>query len=300
MSKKTQTRTFGSSDREGHDSSAFYARFETIAETKDTLVASQPELKERVIWGDSRNMKELPDRCVALVVTSPPYFAGKEYEIPNQNETKNIPETYPEYLSMLQEVFRECYRVMEPGGRIAVNIANLGRKPYRSLSSDVIRILSDIGFLLRGEIIWMKSDSASGSCAWGSWMSSSNPVLRDLTERVVVASKNSFSRAISKAERKQQCLPCEDTMSSEDFMSNTLDVWKIQPESANKIGHPAPFPVELPYRLISLYTYRGDLVLDPFSGSGSTLVAAEKADRNYIGYDIFEEYVKLAKNRLSV
>lgn len=296
MAKRTQTKTFGSGNREGHDSSSFYSRFEQMHETNDNEISPQPELEEKVICGDSRNMKEISDRCVALVVTSPPYFVGKEYEIAETNKT--APETYPEYLEMLGKVFSECMRVLEPGGRIAVNAANLGRKPYRSLSADLINILENIGFLMRGEIIWQKSEGAGGSCAWGSFMSASNPVLRDTTERVIVASKGQFARALRREDRKSIGLPYEDSMTSEEFMCNTLDVWKIQPESAKRIGHPAPFPVELPYRLINLYTYKKDLVLDPFMGSGGTLVAAKKAERNYIGYDIVEEYVTLAKKRL--
>ena len=139
-------------------------------------------------------MDALDDGSVALVVTSPPYFAGKHYE--EELEREGVPSSYLEYLEMLTGVFAECARKLEPGGRIAVNVANLGRKPYRSLSADVITILQDrLGLLLRGEIIWQKGEGASGSCAWGSFRSPANPVLRDLTERVVVASKGRFDRA---------------------------------------------------------------------------------------------------------
>jgi hypothetical protein len=190
--------------------------------------------------------------------------------------------------------------VLEPGGRIAVNVANLGRKPYRSLAADVMTILQDdLRLLPRGEIIWQKSEGASGSCAWGSFRSPANPVLRDVTERVIVASKGRFSRAKSPKERRAAGLPFESTIRSDDFMALTLDVWEIPPESANRVQHPAPFPVELPQRLIELYTFRGDVVLDTFLGSGTTVVAARRTGRLGIGYDLDPAYVKLARARVA-
>ena len=295
---RTATKTFGAGAREGHNASAFYERFDEPALDLDAKINPQPRLRSPAICGDSRRMKHLPDRCVALVATSPPYFAGKDYETP-EVAARSVPTTYGEYLQMLHEVFAECERVMEPGGRIAVNVANLGRKPYRSLSADVMGILEDIGFFLRAEIVWLKAEGAGSSCAWGSFRSASNPVLRDLTERVVVASKGQFGRALSKAERKKRSLPHEDTITAEEFMEATLDVWRIPPESAKRVSHPAPFPVELPGRLINLYTYKGDLVLDPFMGSGTTLVAARQLARNAVGYDTDQNYVDLARNRLA-
>src|SRR5206468_5875134 len=144
-----------------------------------------------------------------------------------------------------------CRRVLEPGGRIAVNVANLGRKPYRSLAADVIRILQDdLRLLLRGEVVWRKGEGASGSCAWGSFRSAANPVLRDVTERVVIASKGRFDRAKSIDEMRELQLPHENEISPDEFMEATLDVLNIAPESARRVNHPAPFPVELPERLV--------------------------------------------------
>jgi DNA modification methylase len=243
-------------------------------------------------------MDAVPDGSVALAVTSPPYFAGKTYE--EELEREGVPASYLEYLELLTDVFAECVRKLEPGGRIAVNVANLGRKPYRSLSADVIRILQDrLGLLLRGELVWQKGEGASGSCAWGSFRGAANPVLRDITERVVVASKGRFDRARSVKQRAADGLPSVSTLMAEEFMALTLDVWEIPPESARRVGHPAPFPVELPEQLIRLYTFEGDLVLDPFMGSGSALVAAARLGRRYVGYDTDGGYVDIARRRVA-
>jgi site-specific DNA-methyltransferase (adenine-specific) len=293
----TSTSAFGAGKRESHDASAFYARFTAPVTSDDEEVHGPFEPAEPLACLDSRRMP-LPDNSVALVVTSPPYFAGKEYEAALGEG--HIPGTYLEYLGMLRDVFAECRRVLEPGGRIAVNVANLGRKPYRSLAADVIAILQDeLGLLLRGEVIWQKAEGASGSCAWGSFRSAVNPVLRDLTERVVIASKGRFDRARTLRQREAAGLPHRNTLTNDEFMEATLDVWNIAPESARRVGHPAPFPVELPARLIELYTFAGDLVLDPFLGAGSTAVAAVRTGRRYAGYDTDESYVAIARDRVA-
>jgi DNA modification methylase len=305
----THTSAFGVGKREGHDAAAFYSRFVAPVLSDDETVNRPAELIDalgagQVFDGSSTAMSQLPDNSVALVVTSPPYFVGKEYELAVTGEggatPQRVPATYFEFLEMLHDVFRECVRVLEPGGRIAVNIANLGRKPYRSLSADVIQILQDrLGLLLRGEVIWEKAETSAGSCAWGSFAKASNPVLRDMTERVVIASKGRFQRALAVKERRTLHLPHESTLTNDEFVEVTRDVWRIDAESATRIGHPAPFPIELPRRLIDLYTYRGDLVLDPFAGSGTTLVAAARADRIGIGYDTDPHYAELARSRLA-
>jgi site-specific DNA-methyltransferase (adenine-specific) len=287
--------------REGHDATEFYGRFVAPEVTADEQVAPVdlgPGGDGLLVCGDARHMTELKDGSVALVVTSPPYFAGKEYEA--DLSRGDVPASYLEYLALLRDVFAECARVLEPGGRIAVNVANLGRRPYRSLSADVTRILQDdLGLLLRGEIVWVKAEGASGSCAWGSFASPANPVLRDLSERVIVASRGRFDRARSAARRSADGLPHQATITNDEFLEATLDIWRIPPESARRVGHPAPFPIELPRRLIELYAYRGDIVLDPFLGSGSTAVAAARGGRRYVGYDTDPVYVELARRRLA-
>lgn len=304
--RTTSTSSFGAGRREGHDASDFYARFSPPNISSDATVHGPvPELGSGAcLLGDAADMHHLPDNSVALVVTSPPYFVGKEYELAVTAEAEHpdrrIPETYLEFLQMLRSVLAECVRVLEPGGRIAVNVANLGRKPYRSLSADVIAILQDdLGLLLRGEVIWQKGKTSSGSCAWGSFAKAANPVLRDITERVVIASKGRFDRALSAPERRAQGLPHRSSIPNDEFVDVTRDVWEIDAESATRVGHPAPFPVELPRRLIDLYTYEGDIVCDPFMGSGSTLVAAARTGRVGVGYDLDADYVELAQRRVA-
>jgi site-specific DNA-methyltransferase (adenine-specific) len=229
----------------------------------------------------SEHMSELPDNCIHLMVTSPPYNVQKEYD-----EDLSL----PEYLEMLHRVFQETYRVLVSGGRACVNIANLGRKPYIPLHAFIIDIMLSIGFLMRGEVIWNKGSHVSPSTAWGTWLSAKNPVLRDVHEYILIFSKQSFSRLGEKQ---------ESSIEREGFLDWTKSVWSFAPVSAKRIGHPAPFPEELPKRLIQLYTFVGDVVLDPFCGAGTTCVAAKREGRHYVGYDINPEYTALAQERIA-
>jgi DNA modification methylase len=299
--RPTRTAAFGSGRRESHDASDFYGRFVDPAISTDDEVRA-PALVDRIIPGDARELlvsdDYVADKSVALLVTSPPYFAGKEYE--EAMGTGHIPGSYKEYLAMLRDVFGASVAKLEPGGRMAINVANLGRKPYRSLAADVITILQDdLKLLLRGEVVWQKALGAGGSVAWGSFQSPANPVLRDVTERVIIASKGRFDRAVDRAARARRGLPHEASIDIDRFMEATTDVWEIAPESATRVGHPAPFPVELPATLIDLYTYVGDLVLDPFMGSGTTAVAASARRRRYIGFDTDPAYVAAAEARVA-
>ena len=275
----TKTTAFGTSKREGHDSSTYSARRMNRADLSDDTTVNPPAVVDQLFCHSSEQMHELPDNCVALMVTSPPYNVGKDYDEDLSLE---------EYLGLLERVLRETFRVLQPGGRACVNIANVGRKPYVPLASHVNLLMHDIGYLMRGEIIWVKAKGASGSCAWGSWCSAKNPTLRDLHEYVLVFSKGRFDRVMKG----------ENTVERDAFMRDTLSVWEIPPASARKVGHPAPFPVELPKRLIELYTYRGDLVLDPFCGAGSACVAAAQLGRHYVGYDTEPEYLEIARKWL--
>jgi site-specific DNA-methyltransferase (adenine-specific) len=225
-------------------------------------------------------MNELPDSSIHLVVTSPPYNVGKTYD-------RDL--TLGEYTQLLKNVFAETFRVLTSGGRACINVANLGRKPYVPLHSYLISTMLELGFLMRGEIIWNKGSSAGSSTAWGSWHSAVNPSLRDVHEYILVFSKGSYSRI---ADGRQ------NTISQIEFLSYTKSIWEFPAESAIRIGHPAPFPVELPYRCIQLYSFKQDVVLDPFCGSGSTCVAAVKTGRHFVGYDNNQLFVEIALKRI--
>lgn len=294
--RPTATARFGSSRRESHDASAFYGRF-TAPEVSDDSAVCEPTGRDVIHHGDARDMGGVATSSVALVVTSPPYFAGKEYE--ESLGRDGVPATYVEYLTLLGDVFAECRRVLEPGGRIAVNVANLGRRPYRSLAGDVTDILEKLGLLLRGEVVWWKGRAAGGSCAWGSFQQPGNPVLRDVTERILIAGKGRFDRAVKPRRRQERGLPSTSTISRDEFLEATTDLWEMAPESATRVGHPAPFPVALPTRLIELYTYEGDLVLDPFMGVGTTAVAAVRTGRHFVGFETDAGYVERARQRIA-
>lgn len=236
---------------------------------------------DQIFHHSSEIMDELPDCSVHLMVTSPPYNVGKDYDEDLSLE---------EYLSFLNTIWKEVYRVLVPGGRACVNVANLGRKPYIPLNGFIAKDMARLGFLMRGEIIWNKAASASTSTAWGSWQSATNPTLRDTHEYILVFSKGSF--------RREKMDGRESTISKDEFLEFTKSVWEFSSESARKVGHPAPFPVELPYRLIQLYTFLGEVVLDPFMGSGQTALAALKTGRHYLGYEINDEYLNLANQRI--
>jgi site-specific DNA-methyltransferase (adenine-specific) len=281
--KGTKTSAFGSPGRIGHDSSSFYSSrlYEGLPVEENVTYVENPvpsEYLDQIICKTSEKMDELPDNSVHLMVTSPPYNVGKEYD---ENLTLN------EYREFLKRVWAEVKRVLVPGGRACINVANLGRKPYIPLHAFVIEDMLSLGFLMRGEIIWNKASSGSPSTAWGSWLSAKNPTLRDIHEYILIFSKGSF---------KRDDMDRDSTISRDEFLELTKSVWTFPAESAKKVGHPAPFPIEMPYRLIQLYTFSEEVVLDPFIGSGQSAIATIKTGRHYVGYEISEQYAKLANN----
>ena len=333
----------------------------------DTLAA-----QNSIFCADSRRMADLSDESVQLVVTSPPYNVGIAYA----NHSDDLP--LEDYLRFLNEVWRECYRVLAPGGRLCINVANTDRKPYLPLNAlitaELLRAAHEEGlnWLMRGEIIWDKGASAGVSTAWGSFASSSDPVLRDVHEYIMIFSKESFrldgggrtgisggefvdwTRSIWRPEeigdqptvisdqksegQKSEEQRSEEQRSEEQRCGVSLEelqrklagklkdarkrgkddawiaesmartawrhfsqpgdgIWSMTTESG--VNHPAPFPTELPRRLIKLYTKPGDLVLDPFMGAGATGVAAVQTGRHYVGYDISPEYCDMARQRIA-
>lgn len=282
MKSKSKTSSFGSVKREGHDASTFYARkIYDFPRTKSKIapVWNKPERENVIHCHDSRDMRHLPENSVHLMITSPPYNVGKDYDDDLSLE---------EYKQLLREVMLETYRVLVDGGRACVNVANIGRSPYIPLHAHLIEIAEKIGYLMRGEIIWDKGAGAGGSCAWGSWQSASNPTLRDVHEYILVFSKGSYKRRPIK----------ENSIGRDEFLENTKSIWTFGPASARRVGHPAPFPIELPKRLIDLYSFVGDIVLDPFMGSGTTAEAAIDTKRKFVGYETSEEYVALSQKRI--
>ena len=287
--KGTKTSSFGTKGRVAHDSSKFYNSklYKEIKNNNSDIIVNEfpNELLNTIIASSCENMKDIPNNSLHLMITSPPYNVSKEYD----NDL-----SLNEYLSLLKNCFTETYRVLVDGGRACINIANIGRKPYIPLSDYVSKIMIEIGFNMRGEIIWNKSAGAGISTAWGSFQSASNPILRDVHEYILIFSKGNYKRERDKEEKELR----KDNITKEEFIEWTKSVWTMNPESAKRIGHPAPFPEELPNRLIKLFSFTNDIVIDPFMGSGTTAIAAIKNNRNFVGYEINQEYINLANNRI--
>ena len=288
--KGTKTSSFGTKGRVAHDSSKFYNSKlykEITNKDSDIIVNEFPnKLLNTIIDSSCENMKDIPNNSLHLMITSPPYNVSKEYD----NDL-----SLNEYLNLLKNCFTETYRVLVDGGRACINIANIGRKPYIPLSDYVSKIMIEIGFNMRGEIIWNKSAGAGISTAWGSFQSASNPILRDVHEYILIFSKGNYKRERDKKEEKELR---KDNITKEEFIEWTKSVWTMNTESAKRIGHPAPFPEELPNRLIKLFSFTNDIVIDTFMGSGTTAIAAIKNNRNFVGYEINKEYINLANNRI--
>jgi len=242
------------------------------------------EYTNKIICGDSENiLKKFPDNSVDLIFTSPPYNFGLDYEVVDDAVY------WENYFDKLFRIFKECIRILKFGGRIVINI--------QPLFSDYIpthHIISDFfrreGLIWRNEIIWEKNNYNCKYTAWGSWKSPSSPYLKYTWEFIEVFSKGS----IKKFGKKENA-----DISEEEFKKWTVAKWSIAPEKdMKKYGHPAMFPEELAYRVIKLFSFRGDLVLDPFNGAGTTTLVAKRLGRRYVGIDISSEYCEVAERRL--
>jgi DNA modification methylase len=240
------------------------------------------ELIDKVICDDClKVMREIPDNTVHLAITSPPYNLGINYDVHNDNLA------YKEYLDWMKKVWKETKRVLVPGGRFALNIAPTSIKDFKPIHHDFSNQLRKIGLIMRTEIIWYKQTMGRRT-AWGSWKSPANPHIVPSWEYVLVFSKKSWTLSSNSKEAD---------ITADEFMRFSDGFWYIPPESQRR-GHPTPFPEELIYRLIKFYTYKGNVVLDMFGGTGTVAVVALKTGRHFIHIDISPEYCKIAEDRL--
>lgn len=229
-------------------------------------------------------MTQIPDNFVDLIITSPPYNFGLD-EYDRHVDTKS----WEEYFNSLYQVWHQSYRILKSGGRICVVVQPLF-SDYVPSHHIISQQLRDLGFLFKAEIIWEKHNWNCKYTAWGSWKSPSMPYLKYTWE---------FIEVFCKGTQKKQGERGKIDVTGEEFKKWVYSKWEIAPESGMKeFEHPAMFPEEIPYRLIRLFSYIGDLVLDPFNGAGTTTLVARKLNRNYIGIDISEKYCRRAQERL--
>lgn len=243
-----------------------------------------------LLHGDCmKELNKIEKNTIDLVVTSPPYnvdlgnnkYNKSPYDLYNDNID------HKKYISWLKEVFDEIYSLLKVGGRVCINIGD-GKNGAVPTSSDLIQMMIKLDYIPITHIIWNKN-TTSARTAWGSYMSPSSPSYPCPFEHILI---------FCKQERKLQHKGQSD-LTKEDFVENAYGIWNIAPErKAKDIGHPAPFPIELPKRLIKMNTYIGDTVLDPFMGSGTTGCACKELNRNFIGIELSENYFNIAKNRI--
>jgi len=243
-------------------------------------------LVNRIICGDSETvLKDFPDNSIDIIVTSPPYNFGLEYK-----EDVNKDSLYwQDYFDKLNKILKECCRVLKPSGRLCINIQPLF-SDYMPTHHIISKQLMDFGLLWKAEILWDKHNYNCKYTAWGSWKSPSMPYFKYTWEFIEVFCKESHKKEGS-----------EDKIdiTGDEFKKWVYAKWDIAPEgNMKKFNHPAMFPEELVIRLLKLFSYQGDIVLDPFNGVGTTTLVAYKLDRKYIGIDISEDYCKTAEERL--
>jgi len=252
----------------------------------------------RIVCGDRTEiLRSLPPESVDLTVTSPPYNCGKDYGATSDS----VP--WETYWQQTREWLAEVLRVTKPGGRLAVNLPWwMGKKPRRDVPYEFQTAARELGWLMLDKIIWVKGDEnnihtsggwGGGGCGWGTYLSPSGPSIRCASEPILILAKGSRGRGVISGEGRGLCV--RGDMTKEEWMEWTMDVWFVR--GASDRYHPAVYPPEIPKRLIKLYTYPGDVVLDPHNGSGTTTEAAQLLGRQFIGVDLNPEYCRIAEAR---
>ena len=239
----------------------------------------------QIYCGDCREiMRQMPGESVDLIVTSPPYNFGLD-EYDNHSDTRS----WPEYFATLAQVWYQSYRVLKWGGRLCVVVQPLF-SDYMPTHHIISQQLRELGFLFKAEIMWEKHNYNCKYTAWGSWKKPSMPYLKYTWE---------FIEVFCKGDYKKDGRAADADITGEEFKKWVYGKWEIAPESKMKqFGHPSMFPEEIPYRLIKLFSYVGDTVLDPFNGAGTTTLVARKLRRHYIGIDISGKYCRQATERI--
>lgn len=237
----------------------------------------------RIYNADILKIDAIKDESVDLIVTSPPYGVDIEY----QDYDDNLP--YDQYLEFTRQWLSKIHGLAKPDGRLCLNIPlDKNKGGQQSVCADITVIAKEVGWKYHSTIIW-NEQNISRRTAWGSWMSASAPYVIAPVEAILIMYKNTWEKT-----RKGK-----SDITRDEFIQWTNGVWNFGGESKRKIGHPAPFPVELPKRCIKLFTFQGDVVLDPFLGSGTTLIACRETDRMGIGVEINTDYCRLAAKRLN-
>jgi DNA modification methylase len=255
---------------------------------RENVIASKSDaIINKIICGDSSSiMKEFPDNFIDIIITSPPYNFGLDYK--NEVVFKDSVD-WPDYFDKLNAIWKECYRVLKPAGRLCVNIQPMFSS-YTPTHHFISKQLSQLGLLWKAEILWEKHNYNCGYATWGSWKSPSSPYLKYTWEFIEVFCKES---------RKKEGDVKKIDITGDEFKKWVYAKWDIAAEkNMKKYGHPAVFPEELVTRLLKLFSYQDDVVLDPFNGVGTTILVALKLKRRFIGIDLSEKYCKIAEKRL--
>lgn len=253
-----------------------------IAEKEINNVEGREKEKINIILGDSLDKKLFKKQFIDLTVTSPPYNLDMDY---NSNDD-NL--EYETYLEFTRKWLSNLYFWTKSTGRLCLNIPlDTNKGGQKGIGADITKIAQEVGWKYHTTIIW-NEQNISRRTAWGSWKSASAPYVISPVELIVVLYKDVWKKAHKGT----------DDITREEFLEWTNGLWTFNGESAKKIGHPAPFPVTLPYRCIKMFSYKEDTIFDPFLGSGTTLLTAKELDRSAIGVEIDQEYYNLAKNRI--